>query len=75
MESYQPGKLISLRGRDWVVLPSDDENLLVVKPLGGTDREITGIYLPLSLQRDVPRDARFARPSSPDLGDFSTAKL
>ena len=75
MESYQPGKLISLRGRDWVVLPSDDENLLVVKPLGGTDREITGIYLPLSLQRDVPRDARFARPSPPDLGDFSTAKL
>ena len=44
---FQPGKLVSLRGRDWIVLPSDDKDLLVVKPLGGSDDEITGIYLPL----------------------------
>ena len=36
--SLQPGKLVSLRGRDWVVLPSDNPDLLVVKPLGGSDR-------------------------------------
>ena len=45
----QPGKLVSLRGRDWIVLPSDDPDLLVVKPLGGSDDEITGIYLPLAI--------------------------
>jgi hypothetical protein len=33
----QPGKLVTLRGREWVVLPSEDpDNLLIVKPLGGS---------------------------------------
>ena len=52
----QPGKLVTLRGREWVVLPSDDpDNLLIVKPLGGSDDEITGIFLPLDIQRGPPR--------------------
>ena len=58
----QPGKLVSLRGRDWVVLPSDTPDLLVVKPLGGSDEEITGIYLPLGIPDDIPQDARFPSP-------------
>lgn len=71
----QPGKLVSLRGREWVVLPSDDQNLLVVKPLGGSDEEMTGIYLPLQIAADRPVDARFAPPTADDLGNISTAKL
>lgn len=71
----QPGKLVTLRGRDWVVLPSDDPDLLVVKPLGGSDDEITGIYLPLDFTDDAPRDARFSPPETADLGDISTARL
>ena len=71
----QPGKLVTLRGRDWVVLPSDDPDLLVVKPLGGSDDEITGIYLPLDITDDAPRDARFSPPETADLGDISTARL
>jgi superfamily II DNA or RNA helicase len=71
----QPGKLVTLRGRDWVVLPSDDPELLVVKPLGGSDDEITGIYLPLGIAADAPADARFPPPSVADLGDLSTARL
>jgi hypothetical protein len=49
--ALQPGKLVSLRGRDWIVLPSEDPDLLVVKPLGGSDDEIAGIYLPLGYGR------------------------
>ena len=71
----QPGKLVSLRGRDWVVLPSDDADLLVVKPLGGADDETTGIYLPLAIEHDSPRDARFPPPTADDLGDIATARL
>lgn len=71
----QPGKLISLRGRDWVVLPSDDPDLLMVKPLGGSADETTGIYLPLTIPHDLPKDARFESPTHEDLADFSTAKL
>lgn len=73
--SLQPGKLVTLRGRDWIVLPSDDRDLLVVKPLGGSDEEITGIYLPLALVSDRPADARFSPPSAKDLGDISSARL
>ena len=73
--SLQPGKLVSLRGRDWIVLPSDDRDLLVVKPLGGSDDEITGIYLPLAIANDRPADARFEAPTAADLGDISSARL
>jgi len=72
---FQPGKLVSLRGRDWIVLPSDDKELLVIKPLGGSDDEMTGIYLPLAIASDQPTDANFPPPSPNDLGDISTARL
>jgi superfamily II DNA or RNA helicase len=73
---WQPGKLVTLRGREWVVLPSDDpENLLIVKPLGGSDDETTGIYLPLEIPSDRPVDARFEPPTAADLGDIATARL
>ncbi len=72
----QPGKLINLRGRDWVVMPSDDpEKLLIVKPLGGSDDETTGVYLPLDVDHDRPIDARFDPPSIADIGSIATAKL
>ncbi|MFH1166021.1 MAG: helicase-related protein [Pseudomonadota bacterium] len=73
--SFQPGKLVSLRGRDWVVLPTEDKDLLVIKPLGGSDQEITGIYLPLGIHNDLPIDASFLPPTPDDLGDISTARL
>src|SRR4030095_13763489 len=73
--ALQPGKLVSLRGRDWIVLPSDDPDLLVVKPLGGSDDEIAGIYLPLGIESDQPVDATFPSPTKEDLGDISTARL
>src|ERR1700738_320155 len=72
----QPGKLVTLRGREGLVLPSEDpDNLLIVKPLGGSDEEITGIYLPLEIAADRPADARFEPPTADDLGDVSTARL
>ncbi|SFB59809.1 helicase-related protein [Algoriphagus aquimarinus] len=74
-EKPSPGKLISLRGREWVVLPTDDEDILKVKPLGGSDDESTGIYLPLMISEDQWKEASFPRPESEDLGDFETAKL
>ncbi len=73
--AYQPGKLVSLRGRDWIVLPSNDPDLLVVKPLGGSDDEIAGIYLPLNIPADKPMETVFQSPTREDLGDISTARL
>lgn len=73
--SLRPGKLVTLRGRDWIVLPSEDTDLLVLRPLGGSDDETTGIFLPLAINDDRPADARFLPPSPDDLGDIGTARL
>jgi superfamily II DNA or RNA helicase len=73
--TFQPGKLVTLRGRDWIVLPSEDPELLLVKPLGGSDDEITGIYRPLAISSDEPVDAHFEPPAKEDLGDITTARL
>ena len=42
-ETLSPGRLVHVRGRDWVVQPSDDADVLVLKPLGGTEDETTVI--------------------------------
>jgi len=73
--AFTPGTLVSLRNRDWVVLPSDDPDLLVVKPLGGSEEEVTGVYLPLQFGKDQPKLAQFPHPSREDLGDVGTARL
>ena len=70
-----PGKLISLRGREWIVLPSPDEDILMVKPLGGSNDEITGIYLPLAAPEDIWEEASFPEPATDDINDFQTARL
>lgn len=72
---FKPGSLVTLRNRAWMVLPSEDEELLLVKPLGGSDDEITGIYKPLADQSDLPQSYNFIKPTESDLGDFASAKL
>lgn len=72
---YKPGSLVTLRNRPWVVLPSEDSELLLLKPLGGSDEEITGIFLPIAGSAEKPQSYNFVKPSVGDLGDFTSAKL
>lgn len=72
---YKPGSLVTLRNRPWVVLPSEDTDLLLLKPLGGSDEEITGIFLPVAGRDEKPQTYNFIKPSATDLGDFTSAKL
>ena len=72
---FKPGSLVTLRNRPWVVLPSEDIDLLLLKPLGGSDDEITGIFKPLANEADKPQTYNFIKPSAKDLGDFTSAKL
>lgn len=73
--TFQPGSLVKLRNRDWIVLPSNDEDILLIKPLGGSDSETTGIYLPLGFGDEMPTTTVFPIPSENDIGNFSTASL
>ncbi|MDB2673659.1 DEAD/DEAH box helicase [Akkermansiaceae bacterium] len=73
--SLHPGNLVRLRDREWVVQPSSDSDLLLLRPLGGTDEEIAGIYLPLEFEEDEPVEHRFPHPTNEDLGDYARARL
>lgn len=46
--TFTVGSLVKARGREWVVLPDSTDDLLVLRPLGGSDDEITGIWTPWS---------------------------
>lgn len=73
--NYQIGSLVQFRDRPWVVLPSHDQELILLKPLGGTDEEITGIYLPIMSEGEEIQSYTFPVPSLEDLKDYPSAKL
>jgi hypothetical protein len=72
-QPFAVGSLVKTRGREWVVLPDSTDDLLVLRPLGGTDQEIAGIYLPLE-GSDV-QFATFALPDPNRPGDFNSCRL
>lgn len=72
---YKPGTLVTYRNRDWMVLPSDDDEILTVKPLGGSEEEVTGIYLPLASNGEKVSLAEFPEPQPSEIGSFETAKI
>jgi len=67
----KPGTLINARGREWVVLPDSTEGLLILRPVGGMDEEITGI-IP---QVEHVQSAVFSLPTMQDIGDFQSGRL
>lgn len=71
--SFAVGSLVKARGREWVVLPEsgEDGQLLVLRPLGGTEDEVAGIYTPL--ERVEP--AHFALPDPAAMGDYRSCRL
>jgi superfamily II DNA or RNA helicase len=71
MSNYTAGSLVSARGRDWVVLPESADDMLVLRPLGGSDDDVAAVFPAFE---DV-RSAEFAPPSPDDLGDDLAAGM
>ena len=67
----KPGTLIHARGREWVVLPESTEELLIARPVGGLDEEITGILTAV----EAVDSSAFQLPTRADLGDFGAGRL
>ncbi len=67
---YKTGTLVEFRSRPWVVQQSSDKDLLVIKPLGGTDAETIGLYKPLYGDRldATVSSYNFRKPSADDVG-------
>src|SRR5262245_50062788 len=69
--SFPVGSLVRARGREWVVLPESDDAMVLLRPLGGTEDEVTGIYLPL----EPVEPARFDLPDPTQVGDHRSCRL
>lgn len=68
---FKTGTLVEFRGRPWVVQQSPNNDLLVIKPLGGTDAEKVGLYLPLYGDNLKIQSYDFQRPTTTDVGVHS----
>lgn len=69
--AFAVGSLVSARGREWIVLPESEPDLLVLRPLGATDAEIAGILPAL----EPVRPAMFDPPNADKPGDARSAAL
>ena len=69
--TFATGSLVNARNREWVVLPDSTDELLMIRPLGGTDEEVTGILTAL----EPVEQATFDLPTPDQLGDYRSARL
>ena len=73
-DKFAIGSLVRVREREWVVQPDSyrEEDTLILRPVGGSEREVIGVYLPL----EEVTSATFALPSPDrDVGKVLSARL
>ena len=68
---YAVGSLVHARGREWVVLPESSDDLLVLRPIGGTNDEVAGVITAL----EPVKPAAFDLPDPEQVGDHRSARL
>ena len=65
------GALVRARGREWVVLPDSTNDVLLLRPLGGSDAEVAGLLT----QLEPVEHAQFPPPDPNKPGDHLSAQL
>ncbi|HUK70876.1 MAG TPA: helicase-related protein [Streptosporangiaceae bacterium] len=70
-QRFAPGSLVAARGREWVVLPDSEPDMLVLRPLGGADDDVAAVFPDL----EPVAQASFPPPDPGDLGDALAAGL
>ena len=68
---YAVGSLVKARGREWVVLPESEKELLLLRPLGGADEEVTGVMTDV----ETVEPATFDLPDPSKVGDHISCRL
>src|SRR5690606_8105794 len=71
--TFRPGELVRLRGREWVVLPGSKGDVLNLRPLGGSEQDVTLVYVPL--EPEPPAPASFDLPDPRMHGSQEAAVL
>jgi SNF2 family DNA or RNA helicase len=70
---FTPGDLVFARGREWVTLPSPDEETLYLRPLSGAEADVQVIHP--ALEREPVRPARFSIPKLDEIATQEGARL
>ena len=70
---FNPGTLVRVRGREWVLESCDIEDCIKLRPLGGTDSDVQ-IIMPLIEDTEL-ESATFPVPDSTKPGSYSSALL
>ncbi|MEU0502028.1 DEAD/DEAH box helicase [Nocardia sp. NPDC005998] len=71
MTEFGVGTLVSAREREWIVLPDSTDDMLVLRPLGGSDDDIAAVFP----AREQVCPAQFDPPDVDDLGDAQAAGM
>jgi superfamily II DNA or RNA helicase len=80
-EPMTPGSIVQCRNREWVLLPSDQDDLLVLRPLTGATDELVAVHKGLtdlvgySFPEERVRSAKFPPPTPDDLSNAAGAHL
>ena len=73
MPSYNIGSVVTCRDRQWVVLPSDNSDVIRLRPLSGNEDEVCGVFNKLGLE--VIESAEFPAPQPEAIQDRQAALL
>ncbi len=71
--SFSPGALVKARDREWVVQPGSSDTLLRLRPLGGSEEDITTLIPGLEFAPPAP--ATFPEPDPSMPGNHTAAQL
>lgn len=72
-ESAKPGSIVICRQRQWVVLPSDNSEVVRLRPLSGNEEQICGVFTRLGLENIEP--AQFNPPNPETIQNHTAAQL
>lgn len=76
MSGLSVGSIVRCRNREWVLLPSEDDNLIRLRPLTGSESEICAVHRQLAnLGLDRVEPASFPIPRAEDARDAVGADL
>lgn len=74
--NHSPGSIVTCRSRQWVILPSENQDVIRLRPLSGNEDEIAGIYHKL-LEEELEKieSATFPLPQATSVQDHAAALL
>lgn len=73
MPDFAPGDLVFARGREWIVIPSQEDEWLSLRPLSGSEADVQLLHPALETEPVAP--ARFDLPALNDIATQDAARL